>query len=204
MASDSAKSGKFKEDFPCSLQSRVEVPQKPLIDKHPGQDQVDPVNANDSAKRIDIGCQPSPSGSGEILIQACEGNAFLTFFAISTILNSQGKYDDLGRAVVQIKGLVQSKFGYPNDEAFSGHPLYGRGFDGCGVVEVFGGSWVRELIAQNKIPFPNTRDNWKCRHFIFPFKEHVFECLANDIQVICTRDSTKSILLKAVDDILQY
>jgi hypothetical protein len=162
------------------------------------------VNAEDYAKPIEIGCQPSPSGSGEILIQACEGDAFLTFFAMSSVLNSQGHYEDLGRAVVHIKGLIQSKFGYPNDEAFPGHPLYKHGFDGCGVFEVFGGSWARELIAQNKIPFPNAAGNWECRHFIFPFKENVFECLARDIEVTCTRDSAKSILLKAVDEILRY
>jgi hypothetical protein len=161
------------------------------------------MNAKDLARRIDVGCQPSPSGAGEILIQACEGDAFLTFFAMSTVLNAHGKYDDLGRAVVHIKGLIQSKFGYPNDEAFPGHPLSGRGFDGCGIFEVVGGSWMRELVAQNKVAFPNTGDSWECRHFIFPFKEHVFECLARDIEVTYTRDGTKSILLKFVDEILQ-
>lgn len=41
----------------------------------------------------------------------------------------------IGRFLVVFEGCLISRFGYPNDEALGGHPLYERGLDHYGCFE---------------------------------------------------------------------
>lgn len=134
------------------------------------------------AKPIDVGCVPSVSDSGEFFLQSELSDAFVIFSAVAKTKDSAGKYADVGWAVVRLKRCMQSKFGYPNDEAFPGHSLYGKGFSGHGVFEVINSNWERTLVEQNKIVFPKTT-SWNLRHLIFPFKENVLECLVKDFEL---------------------
>lgn len=134
------------------------------------------------AKPLDLGCVPSVSGSAEFFLQSELSDAFLIFSAVAKTKESAGKYADVGWAVVRLKRCMQSKFGYPNDEAFPGHPLYGKGFSGHGIFEVTNSNWERTLIEQNRIAFPKTT-SWNLRHLIFPFKENVLECLVKDFEL---------------------
>ncbi|MBP9899959.1 MAG: hypothetical protein V9H26_17270 [Verrucomicrobiota bacterium] len=135
------------------------------------------------AKPIDIGCVPSVSGSGETFIQAELSDAFIIFGAVAKTKESGGRYDDIGWAFVRLKHCQQSKFGYPNDEAFPGHPLYGKGFSGVGVFEVINSNWEQILREQNRISFPDSPPwPWELKHLIFAFKENVLECLVKDFE----------------------
>ena len=131
------------------------------------------------AKPLDLGCVPSVSGSGEFFLQSELSDAFLIFSAVAKTKESAGKFVDVGFAVVRLKRCMQSKFGYPNDEAFSGHPIYNSGFSGYGTFEVVNSKWEQTLIEQNRVAFPNT-GKWGLRHLIFAFKENVLECLVDD------------------------
>jgi hypothetical protein len=136
------------------------------------------------AKPIDVGCVPSVSGSGEFFLQSELSNAFLIFRAVAKDKDSAGKYAVVGWAVVRFERCEQSKFGYPNDEALPGHPLYGKGFSGHGVFEVINSTWEQTLRDQNRIAFPNTPPwPWQLKHLIFPFKENVLECLVKNFEV---------------------
>jgi hypothetical protein len=134
------------------------------------------------AKPIDVGCVPSVSGSGEFFIQSELSDAFVIFRAVAKTKEFSGKYADVGWAIVRLKRCMQSKFGYPNDEAFPGHPLYSKGFSGHGIFEVINSNWEQTLVEQNRIAFPKT-SSWNLRHLIFPFKENVLECLVKDFEV---------------------
>lgn len=131
------------------------------------------------AKPLDLGCIPSVSGSEEFFVQSELSDAILIFCAVAKTIESAGKYADVGFAVVCLKRCMQSKFGYPNDEAFSGHPLHNKGFSGYGTFEVVNSNWEQTLIEQNRVAFPNT-GKWNLRHLIFAFKENVLECLVDD------------------------
>jgi hypothetical protein len=74
-----------------------------------------------------------------------------------------------------------TKFGYPNDEALSGHPLYSKGLDAYGVCEVISSSWVKTLTEQNRVAFPDTPDS-TLRHFIITFHDSTFECIARELK----------------------
>src|SRR5688500_18115819 len=61
-------------------------------------------------------------------------------------------------------------FGPPNDEAFSGHPLAGRGLEPYGAFKIENSSWIRQLERMNSVhPYhkPEHFDIWT--HYILLF-----------------------------------
>ena len=62
-----------------------------------------------------------------------------------------------GESVAIVKfDSYATMFGPPNDEAFSGHPLYQRGLRLYGFFEVTSSSWIRSLESMNSVhPYHN-------------------------------------------------
>ena len=87
-----------------------------------------------------------------------------------------------------------AKFGYPNDEALSGHPLYSKGLGFYGTFEVIGSSWARNVVAQNRVVFPSTSDDYAGRHFIVTFHDSMFECLAHKLEAELTTKNRSQIV----------
>lgn len=135
----------------------------------------------DSVVAIDIGCLPELAVSGPVVMAMDER---LVFSFNATLRTSEGRRTDAGRAVVQVAPCLAFKFGYPNDEARPGHPLYAQGFDGTAVCEVLESSWITELAQQNRIKFPNSDlSRWGVRHFVFAFHESTLEVLGRGLDV---------------------
>ena len=143
---------------------------------------------------FDLGCEPSPSVPAETVLQ--DGwSTFLLFFAVSRGKNERGKLDDLGVAVVNCDGCVQSKFGYPNDEGQLEHRLYTQELSkrGESVFEVLNSKWALEVKSQmkesavriwgqrNMLDQVNT--DAEIRHFVVFLKEATFECLSTRLVV---------------------
>jgi hypothetical protein len=131
------------------------------------------------AQPLDIGVVPEAGVSEARLVQD-EYRAVLTFSAMR--LQPDGSRTDAGTATVEFVRCIITKFGYPNDEALSGHPLYNSGLTGYGIFEVIGSQWIRRLTEQNRVAFPSTPDSTQ-RHFIFSFHDSTFECIADDLRV---------------------
>lgn len=72
-------------------------------------------------------------------------------------------------------------FGYPNDEALPGHPLFANGLNYYGVFEVRESSWAARLDEQNEVSFPNAVATRPQTHFIITFHDSTFECLADGV-----------------------
>ena len=136
----------------------------------------------DYAVPLDIGCFPELAVSGPVLLQT-DYAAFLTFNAMRQ--GSDGFRHDAGTAVVEVARCHVTRFGYPNDEALPGHPLYTRGLSGCGAFEVRNSRWVRALTERNRVAFPSTPDSNQT-HFIIPFHDSCFECIADSLKVTLT------------------
>ncbi len=80
--------------------------------------------------------------------------------------------------VVEVSfGAYQTRFGYPNDEALGGHPLYRKGLEWYGMFEVLGSTWGQTISQQNRVTFPDSDYAPNARHFIVTFKECTFEYL---------------------------
>src|SRR6185503_14790062 len=101
---------------------------------------------HDEVVRLDIGFEPEAAVSGPVLVQT-DDDAFLTFNAVRMTVD--GRRDTVGTGVVEFEGCYITKFGYPNDEALGGHPLYKHGLEAYGVFEVLRSSWIRQMTDQN-------------------------------------------------------
>lgn len=140
----------------------------------------------------DIGCEPSPSDSGEVLVQDGE-STFLLFCAVSQTVQASGYLEDLGVALLECIGCVATKFGYPNDEGLPEHPLYAMGLDDAvsSVLEILDSEWAQEMESQIQRSADRIWGSSRSRisnrppprHFIICLKNRTFECLADQMIV---------------------
>jgi hypothetical protein len=93
-------------------------------------------------------------------------------------------------AIVRFNGCQAHMFGPPNDEAFRGHPLAGKGLHPYGVFLVEESSWIRKLERMNSVHRYHDPDRfWSLQHLIFSFHDSVFECVCRGFEAITTRGS---------------
>jgi hypothetical protein len=134
---------------------------------------------------------PEAAVSGAIVL-ANEYDTMLSFNAMR--LMPDGRYHDAGCAIVRFELCSISKFGYPNDEAWSGIPRT-RGL-GYGCYEVLNSPWNAEISELNKHSFPDSVPS-KARHFLFLFHDSSFECLADGYTIeVVSREQFDAIALK--------
>lgn len=165
---------------------------------------------------VDIGCQPSPSGSGELILQS-EDSVLIIFIAIDTKLSERGYLEDKGVAKVRCIGCCQTRHGYPNDEGRDEHPLWLDGLSEVdGVAEVKDSSWATEVGNQMELSarrlwrdrIPEATDSaaghqGELRHFIFRFKESTFECLASGLSVSLHDEPYEEVVSQALAQVLR-
>jgi hypothetical protein len=148
----------------------------------------------DQVTELDLGYVPEAAISAAFLMQD-EHQAILTFNAMQ--VDEDGWRKHAGTAIVEFEGLLITRFGYPNDEARAGHPLYIRGLGGYRIYRVESSSWVAQLQAQNRVHFPDDT-TWvsseEHRHFVITFHDGTFECIAKEITLTVSQDSFASIV----------
>jgi hypothetical protein len=133
----------------------------------------------DEIVELDLGVEPNASVSGAVVLQT-ENMTILTFIAASE--PPVGQYLEHDKtAIVEFQRCLLTRFGHPNDEARWGMPKYVN----CsyGIYEVKYSSWIKEVVAANRHSFPETRDDYVHRHFLFAFHDSTFECLADDLSI---------------------
>jgi hypothetical protein len=87
-------------------------------------------------------------------------------------------------AFVEFESYRSYMFGFPNDEAISGHPLYGRGLRPYGAFEVKGSSWVRQLERMNSVHPRYDPERFKAlHHYVFAFHDSMLECVARGYKI---------------------
>jgi hypothetical protein len=74
-------------------------------------------------------------------------------------------------------------FGGPNDEAFHGHPLFDAGLEHYTFAEVKNSPWVAARERRNRVhPRHDPARFASRRHFVLPFHDSTFECIAEDVE----------------------
>jgi hypothetical protein len=138
----------------------------------------------DNIVELDLGIRPEAAVSGAVCLQT-EARTFLTFNAMRPTNrmspHSGPSLENAGTAIVEFKRCLVSRFGYPNDEARWGIPRY-KGVS-YGIYEVKDSTWIKEVVRLNRYCFPETKDDYVRRHFLFAFHDDTFECLADDLTV---------------------
>lgn len=99
-------------------------------------------------------------------------------------------------ALVTFRKPYAHMFGPPSDEAFSGHPLAGRGLRPNSVFEIIHSSWIKTLERMNSChPQHNAQRFSKLSHYIFSFHDTTFECIAEAFDLTTHQGSVLSVLL---------
>lgn len=87
--------------------------------------------------------------------------------------------DDARVGRIEFENLSSTLFGAPNDEIFAGHPLHGSGFEPYRLMEVINSPWIQQLEKMNSVhPYHKASAYADTKHFIFPFHDTTFECVA--------------------------
>ena len=81
---------------------------------------------------------------------------------------------------------IHQLFGGPDAQSLNKHPLAERGLKAHGAFEVRDSSWARSLS-----PAGGPRR----KHFIFTFRDSVFECVANDVGIELIREDDDTVKL---------
>lgn len=143
---------------------------------------------------LDLAFGPETGVSWPVVLQHDE-LLLLSFNAVDTTARP---HPTAGRAVIEFIHPLLTRFGYPNDEALSGHPLYPVGLNTYGGFEVLESSWKIEIEEQNRIAFPAWR-GWDVRHFAFVFHDSMFECLARDYVVRSLGGDDRAVFQQALN-----
>lgn len=149
--------------------------------------EVKKVNTN---IQIDIGA-PTPT------LLSNEHEVYLTFYVQIIDPNWDGttvnirESSDEGIATIKFTKYAQFKFGNPNDEAITGHPLYKYGLQAYSIQEVINSNWIEELKRMNSV-HPHHKDSSfeLYKHFIFFFHDRCFEIVCEKFEEIQDRKST--------------
>lgn len=125
----------------------------------------------DQAIPLDLAPGPDAGGDPLPIVLAKDGAVILSYVA--------------GRELTVMATFPVCRlhlFGGPDAQSLAEHPLHGRGLKPHGAFEVRDSSWARSQDGR-----------WK--HFVFTFRDSLFECLANDIGVELIREDDDTIKL---------
>ncbi|PUB27995.1 hypothetical protein C8K30_104451 [Promicromonospora sp. AC04] len=97
-----------------------------------------------------------------------------------------------------------TKFGGPNDEVISGHPLFSRGLEPYEPHIVHNSPWIAEEERINSV-HPLHQGGWsqRLKHYFFMFHDETFEALAVDLRVDQVHGVLEDRLLHAVSSVLR-
>jgi hypothetical protein len=97
--------------------------------------------------------------------------------AIRMIDPSAGEEEVL--ALVEFKSCYAHRFGGPNDEVITGHPLHGRGLEAYRAHVVENSPWLATEMATNSVHRGFRPERWqRLKHSLLFFHDDMFECLA--------------------------
>ena len=104
------------------------------------------------------------------------------------------------RVVVRFSGVQSVLLGAPNDETLNAHPLYGRGLRHYEFAEVEHSPWIAELEQANRVHPRHSPESFAdLRHFILPFHDSTFECVARSVEVVGESDDVLATAAKSID-----
>jgi hypothetical protein len=97
------------------------------------------------------------------------------------------------RRVAEFVGCTSVRFGFPNDEAQGGHPLYGKGLEFYSAHEVVESHWLSELRAiERHHPYASDTPFLDAHHYVLTFHDSTLEAVARDIRVLGSFDSDEA------------
>jgi hypothetical protein len=107
--------------------------------------------------------------------------------------------DDQSIAILTADPYRVFQFGPPNDEAISGHRLYGLGLQPYSAFEVLNSSWIASQEKANRVHSRHMPELFSVyRHFILTFHDSTFEFIAESFSVSLHQGAVLPALMEAV------
>lgn len=145
----------------------------------------------------------SSVGAPMPIVLSDEGNLFLCYYVDdipAELCSTSIKTDEETVVVVTFELCDTFKFGSPNDEAISGHPLYKNGLRPYSIFKVINSSWIEELEVMNSVHRRHDNKQYdSLNHYIFVFHDSTFECVAKGMSFQVKADSARNIVKLLVD-----
>jgi len=125
------------------------------------------------------------------VVVATEHDALVAYYSGVALQDELSDEDAV--VVVRFTSAFASMLGPPNEEAIEGHPLGPAGLRPYEFVEVEGSPWVARLEETNRVHPYHSREPFDAlRHFVLPFHDTTFECLARVVGVVGLRPGAPS------------
>ena len=163
-----------------------------------------PIDDKDEVVPLE-GVPQSSVGSPRPMVFANEHNVVLAYYAQekefwedSPLPQHVPEFENI--ALITLKQCRVHTFGPPNDEAFSGHPLTGRGLAPYGAFRIEHSSWIRQLERMNSFhPLHRPEQSAELMHLIFSFHDSTFECVCKAWDVATIREDRRHIIQHALE-----
>lgn len=105
--------------------------------------------------------------------------------------------------VIEMWGCSDIVFGGPNDEAITGHPLYGKGLSVYEAHEVFNSAWIEERITVNSVhPRHSDAPFRELHHYALLFHDETLEALALGIESRLVHGTMRETLMSLAQSLI--
>ncbi len=102
-------------------------------------------------------------------------------------------------AVLAADPYLVFQFGPSNDEAISGHRLYGLGLKPYSAFEVLNSSWIGSLEEANRVHSSHRPDLFSAyRHFILTFHDSTLEFVAARFSTTLREGAVLTVLMETI------
>lgn len=109
-----------------------------------------------------------------------------------------GRGEEWPLAIVSFQGHV--RFGGPNDEVLSGHPLYGRGLEFYAAHRIHNSRWIAEDRAINSVHPRHRPEAWDdTEHLLLAFHDSIVELMTDRYEVSTVCSTFRAVLHDLVD-----
>ena len=97
-------------------------------------------------------------------------------------------------AVIKFRDVHQHTFGYPNNEALAGHPVYSKELSFYAFNEVVRSPYLKELDRRNAVNFPHQSSSFtELKHWFVPFHDETLEIVGGEPEVLGTVDASSAL-----------
>jgi hypothetical protein len=133
--------------------------------------------------RITEWCDAPVLASHEPPVLDITGRDLLVSYLIARVALSVEDQEEC--AVVKFGGVYVFTYGYPNDEALPGHPLFRHGLKHYSFNVVENSPRIEEMRKQNAVCFPNSGRLFDHRkHFVVTFQDETLEVVCDEISFL--------------------
>ena len=133
-----------------------------------------------AGKIVGLDGVPSPIGGAPNPVVVSTGTLLIVaYYTLEPNPKTSDPFRELACGMLRFEGALIHRFGYPNEDVLFGHGLDTPELWSFAAWEVVGSTWIQEQEQTNRV-HPNHRPEFFLgyRHFVVPFKDNTFECLA--------------------------